>query len=101
MLRVVKCSPNRAILKISDLLTNPTVKLLLFLYEKHEARYSEMLRMINSRSTLTLAIKELESDSLITRRIVSETKPAQAYYSLSEKGLKVAESLLRARMQIE
>lgn len=76
------------------------MKLLLFLYEKKEARYSEILAHLGSRSTQTLAMKELEQEHLIKRRVVSDVRPTQAYYSLTAKGTKVAESFSESRNNI-
>ena len=84
-------------MKVSSLLENPTVKLMRFLLKRKEARYSEMLRQLVSRGTLTLALKELEGEGLISRRVSVNAKPAQAYYSLSEKGLKLVGLLVEAR----
>jgi DNA-binding HxlR family transcriptional regulator len=60
--------------KISTLLQTPSVKILLFLHEKGEVRYADLTRLITSRGTLSLNIKELEEEGLIYRRIVT-TKP--------------------------
>jgi len=76
-------------LKISSLLQTPCVKILLFLYEKGEVRYSDLAGLIASRGTLSLNIKELEEESLIQRRVVT-TKPIQAHYSLTDKGREIA-----------
>jgi len=45
--------------------------------------------LIASRGTLSLALKELEEEGLIQRRVVT-AKPIQAYYSLTDKGGEVA-----------
>jgi len=76
-------------LKISSLLQTPCVKILLFLYEKGEVRYSDLTWLIASRGTLSLNIKELEEEGLIQRRVVA-TKPIQAHYSLTDKGREIA-----------
>jgi DNA-binding HxlR family transcriptional regulator len=75
--------------KISSLLQTPSVKMLLFLHEKGEVRYADLTRLIASRGTLSLNIKELEEEGLIQRRVVT-TKPIQAHYSLTDKGRKIA-----------
>lgn len=72
-------------LKVSSLLQTPCVKILLFLYEKGDVRYSDLAGLIASRGTLSLNIKELEEEGLIQRRVVT-TKPIQAHYSLTDKG---------------
>jgi DNA-binding HxlR family transcriptional regulator len=76
-------------LKIFSLLQTPCVKILLFLYEKGEVRYSDLTGFIASRGTLSLNIKELEEERLIQRRVVT-TKPIQAHYSLTDKGREIA-----------
>ena len=76
-------------LKISALLEKPSVRILLFLYEKGEVRYTDFTKLIASRGTLSLNLKELSEEGLIQRRIVT-TKPIQAYYSLTDKGTEIA-----------
>ncbi len=85
-------------LKISTLLGVPVVKILLFLHEHGEVRYTDLTKLITSRGTLSLNIKELEEEGLIQRRILT-TKPIQAFYSLTEKGAEIA-SLLRKTKKI-
>ena len=76
-------------MKISSLLEIPSVKILLFLQEKGEVRYTDLTKLIASRGTLSINIKELEEEGLIQRRVVT-TKPIQAYYSLTDKGREIA-----------
>jgi DNA-binding HxlR family transcriptional regulator len=75
--------------KISSLLQTPSVKILLFLHEKGEVRYADLTKLIVSRGTLSLNIKELDEEGLIHRRVVT-TKPIQAHYSLTDKGREIA-----------
>jgi DNA-binding HxlR family transcriptional regulator len=75
--------------KISALLETPSVKILLYLHEHDEVRYTELTKLIASRGTLSLNIKELEEEGLIQRRILT-TKPIQSFYSLTEKGVEIA-----------
>jgi len=75
--------------KISALLQAPCIRILLFLYEKGEVRYTELTNLIVSRGTLSLNLKELDAEELIRRRVVT-TKPIQAYYSLTDKGMEIA-----------
>ena len=75
--------------KISALLQAPCVRILLFLYEKGEVRYTDLANLIASRGTLSLNLKELDEEGIIQRRVVT-TKPIQAYYSLTDKGLEIA-----------
>jgi DNA-binding HxlR family transcriptional regulator len=78
--------------KISALLETPSVKIILYLHEHGEVRYTELTKLIASRGTLSLNIKELEEEGLIQRRILT-SKPIQAFYSLTEKGAEVASLL--------
>jgi DNA-binding HxlR family transcriptional regulator len=71
------------------LLQVPSVRILLFLHEKGEVRYTDLTKLIASRGTLSLNIKDLEGEGLIYRRVVT-TKPIQAHYSLTDKGKKIA-----------
>jgi DNA-binding HxlR family transcriptional regulator len=75
--------------KISVLLETPSVKILLFLHKRGEVRYTDLTKLIASRGTLSLNIKELEEEGLIRRRILT-TKPIQAHYGLTEKGVEIA-----------
>lgn len=76
-------------MKISKLLEAPSVRILLFLHEKGEVRYADLTKLIASRGTLSLNIKELEEEGLIRRRVVT-TKPIEAHYSLTDKGMEIA-----------
>jgi DNA-binding HxlR family transcriptional regulator len=76
-------------LKISTLLEAPSVRILLFLHERGEVRYAELTKLIASRGTLSINIKELEEEGLIQRRVVA-TKPIQAHYSLTSRGKEIS-----------
>lgn len=76
-------------MKISALLETPSVKILLFIHEHGEVRYTDLTKLIASRGTLSVNIKELDEERLIKRRIIT-TKPIQAHYSLTEKGTEIA-----------
>jgi DNA-binding HxlR family transcriptional regulator len=78
--------------KISKVLQIPSVKILLFIYRKGEVRYTELTKLIASRGTLSLNLKALETEDLLKRRVIT-TKPIQTYYSLTEKGQKIAKRL--------
>ena len=79
-------------MKISRILEIPSVKILLFIFDKQEVRYTDLTKIITSRGTLSLNLKELEKEELVKRRVVT-TKPIQSYYSLSEKGQEIARRL--------
>ena len=78
-------------MKISSILEIPSVKILLFIYEKSEVRYTDLTKLIASRGTLSANLKDLEKEELIKRRVVT-AKPIQSYYSLTDKGQKIAEA---------
>ena len=83
-------------MKISALLRTPSVKILLFLYKKGEVRYTNLAKLIASRGTLSLCLKELDEDGLILRRVVT-TKPVQTYYSLTDKGKEIVAHLQKIK----
>jgi DNA-binding HxlR family transcriptional regulator len=76
--------------KISRLLQTPSVKILLFLKREGEVRYTDLTDLITSRGTLSLNLRELDEEGLIQRKVVT-TKPIQSYYSLTDKGTRVAQ----------
>ena len=76
-------------LKISALLQKPAVRILFFLHEKGEVRYADLTKLIASRGTLSVNLKELSEEGLIQRRVVT-TKPIQAHYSLTDEGTEIA-----------
>lgn len=75
--------------KISGILQKPSVRIVLFLHEKGEVRYTDLTNLIASRGTLSSNLKELDEEKMIQRRIVA-TKPIHAYYSLTERGREIA-----------
>jgi len=75
--------------RISSILEIPSVKILLFISEKGEVRFTDLAKLISSRGALSTNLKSLEHEELISRRVVT-TKPIQAHYSLTEKGKQVA-----------
>ena len=83
-------------MKISDMLEAPCTRILSFLHDRGEVRYSELAGLIQSRGTLSLNLRHLEQEGLIKRRIVT-TKPIQSLYSLTEKGTKIARKLADIR----
>jgi DNA-binding HxlR family transcriptional regulator len=76
-------------MRFSALLETASVKILLYLFEHGEVRYKNLTKLIESRGTLSLNIKELQEEGLIQRSILT-TKPIQAYYSLTGKGREIA-----------
>ena len=81
---------------ISKVLEIPSVRLLLFVFAKGEVRYTDLAKLIASRGTLSINLKALEREELVKRRVVT-TKPIQTYYSLTEKGHKIAKHLVEIK----
>jgi len=80
-------------MKLSVVLQITSIKVVLHLYQTTSSRYSELLRnLIESRSTLALALRDLQEEGLIERR-VKPTRPVQTSYTLTEDGEQVAEHL--------
>ena len=75
-----------------EIMEKPSVKILLFLFEKREVRYADLAELIHSRGTLSLNLKDVDGDGLIQRRVMV-AKPIESYYSLTEKGKDVAKHL--------
>jgi len=78
--------------KISAILRMPSVKIILFMLEKGEVRYTDLADLFTSRGTLSVNLKDLEEEKLIQRRVVT-SKPIQAYYSLTDRGREIAKRL--------
>ena len=79
-------------MKISRVLQISSIQILLFLYEKGEVRHGNLTKLITSRGTLSLSIRDLEEEGLVQRR-VAPTKPIKSFYSLTGKGREVAKRL--------
>jgi len=83
-------------MKISDILEGPCVRILFFLHEKGEVRYTRLAELIPSRGTLSLNLRHLEQEGLVQRNVVA-TKPIQTLYSLTEKGSRIAGKLAEVK----
>ena len=79
-------------MKISAILEAPSVKIILFMLERGEVRYTDLADLFTSRGTLSLNLKDLEEEKLMQRRVVT-SKPIQAYYSLTDRGRETAKRL--------
>ncbi len=79
-------------MKISETFNTPSVRILLYVYEEGDVRYSELAKLISSRGTLSSSLKELDEEGLLERK-VETTKPIKAYYMVTPLGKKAAESL--------
>lgn len=62
------------------------VKILLALKEERELRYSKLGKLFESRATLDWALRQLITNELIKRTVLTDKKPAQSFYSLTAKG---------------
>jgi DNA-binding HxlR family transcriptional regulator len=82
--------------KISKILQIPSVKIILFILEKGEVRYTDLTKLIASRGALSTNLKLLEKEDLLSRRVVT-SKPIQTYYSLTRKGQSIANNLKEIR----
>ena len=76
-------------MKISKILKFPSVRILLFMHEHEEVRYTDLARIFSSRGTLSSNLKTLEKEKLVERR-VEPSKPIKAFYSLTNKGKEIA-----------
>jgi DNA-binding HxlR family transcriptional regulator len=65
------------------------IRILLYLNEKQEARYSELLKnVVQTRSVLSTSLQDLRRRKLIDR-IVDSTSIIQSRYRLTDKGSKL------------
>lgn len=78
-------------MKINDVLRIPSIRVLLYVYDKQDVRYSELAKLIKSRGTLATLLKELESEGLIERRVIT-AKPIETHYTLTSIGKKIAQN---------
>jgi len=83
-------------MKIWNILETPCARIIFFLSEQGEVRYSKLTKLVPSRGTLSSNLRDLEQEGLIKRRVTT-TKPIQSIYSLTEKGTIIAENLLQMR----
>lgn len=78
----------------NNFLASSDVKILLYLLEHQEARYSELLRDIGkTRGVVASSLRDLKKKKFIERTIIEQTSPIQTKYNLTEKGAKVANLL--------
>ena len=78
-----------------------SIEILYHLYEPRTLRFSAIERLVESMSSRTLSkrLRHLEEVGLISRRAYAEIPP-RVEYSLTEKGIKVAESLDRVMITL-
>lgn len=76
------------------------VMILLYLRDKKESRYSDVLRnMGRTRGVLAAALRDLKARRLVDR-MVEDTTPIQTKYRLTDKGIAVANSLVELKKQL-
>ena len=69
------------------------IRLLLYLNENGDARYSDLLRnVVQTRSVLSTSLQDLRRRKLIVRT-VETTTPIQSRYTLTDKGAKLVQLL--------
>lgn len=99
-----RASPHKikgaTLLKITNILQIPSIRILLFLYQKGQARHAEISKLTSSRGTLSLSLKDLDQEGLIQRKVL-DTKPPQSIYSLTEKGKTIAKQLTQIQQNIK
>jgi DNA-binding HxlR family transcriptional regulator len=77
-----------------DFFETSDIKVLFYLHNNHEARYSELEKdVIKTRSVLSVSLRDLLKRKLINRT-VETTKPIQTRYELTEKGSKLVQLLI-------
>jgi DNA-binding HxlR family transcriptional regulator len=70
------------------------IRILLYLYEEQEARYSELEKnVVTTRSVLSVSLQDLTKRQLI-ERTVEPTKPIRTQYRLSGRGQELVQHLL-------
>ena len=80
-------------LKVRAIIDTATIKILLYLSDRGDARYSELMEeVVQSRSTLALALRDLQEEKLVEREVM-DTRPVQTSYSLTNDGKEIAEHL--------
>ena len=75
------------------------IKVLLYLQEKEQARYSHLYKLIPVRSVLSRSLRDLQKRKLI-ERVVVHAQPIQTKYHLTSKGHEVVELLARLQKLI-
>jgi DNA-binding HxlR family transcriptional regulator len=70
------------------------IEMIFYLRKVGKAGYYEMLKLgfVASRETFSILIKELEKESIVTRKLI-DSRPPRVEYSLTSKGKEVAEIL--------
>jgi DNA-binding HxlR family transcriptional regulator len=73
------------------------IKILFYLHDNNEARYSELLRnVVQTRSVLSTSLQDLKKRGLIDR-MVEPTTPVKTRYRLTDRGLKLVQLLAKVQ----
>jgi DNA-binding HxlR family transcriptional regulator len=80
-----------------ELFETSDIKIVFYLNNNNEARYSELLKnVVQTRSVLSTSLQDLRRRGLIDRT-VEPTTPVQTKYRLTDKGLKLAQLLVKVQ----
>jgi len=70
------------------------IRILLYLNDKQEARYSELLKnVVTTRSVLSTALQDLRKRKLVDRTVESKDT-IQSRYKLTDRGIKLVQLLV-------
>ncbi|RLE50219.1 MAG: hypothetical protein DRJ31_02010 [Candidatus Methanomethylicota archaeon] len=84
-------------MKVSKLVNNATVDILLFISEHGPVRHREISKLVKSRGTLSVVLRELLEDELIARYVDVRESPVKTYYVVTEKGKHVAKKFVELK----
>lgn len=73
-------------------LASNSVRILFYLQQHNDARYSELLKYIGVRSNLSRSLKDLMKKKLIVRTL-EDAHPIRTKYRLTEKGIRSVQLL--------
>jgi DNA-binding HxlR family transcriptional regulator len=70
----------------------PSVRILIFIYDKGEVRYTDLTKKIESRGTLSKSMRDLIDEGLVDKKIV-KGKPIKSFYTLTSNGKEIAKRM--------
>ena len=85
------------ILSLRKILNSAVVNLLVHIYLHGSVRHKDLVKLISSRGSLSLALNSLLDEGLVTREVDTQHFPPQTYYSVTERGKEVAARLEEIR----
>ena len=86
-------------MKISQIAKIPSIRIMLFLEREGEVRHTELSKVVASRGTLSLSLKELEEEELIQRTVLA-TKPFKACITYPKKARKLPNTKMKSRTSL-